>query len=531
MSSVDPIVVIANRRRLFMNMLSGTGCLIISAALAFLLMPFYLRHLGATGLGVVGLIAILMGFTAIMDLGLTASVNRKIAQLSCSSAGSDSIPDLLRTFELIFLVWGGTGFLLVMVLSPWLSSWVNISETEGNHHIIFILIAICALFRWASCLYQSCLLGMEKQVLCNGLRIIEVCFQHGVGITLLHFWDIDITLYLIWILINTFLFGSVSAVVTWFMVPGRFRSFCRGRFRFIYIIETWRFAMGLAAVTIASTVFIFMDRFFVSIKSTTLLGFYVPSIAVATQISALFSTPVFNAAYPNMTRLFEKKNFFGIVHNYFFILSIVASLAFSFLWFIGSFKSNILVAWFPNNTNGMRDMISPILFWCVLGPILNTLAVPGYTVQLSHGRPKLAAICTTALLPLAAVGYYWQLKENGLFGLVIVKAAVNSMTMLVSLFLTHRLFLKNQTLRLVLTVLIIAGLASLVAMGWHLVPYPNSASRFTRMIWLGGTFSLMAGVTAGMGVCVNGLIERLLTGNSFDGKKDKASQNRSLCND
>lgn len=528
MYSVDSVAAIANRRRLFINMLSGTGYLIISAALAFLLMPLYLRYLGATGFGIVGLIAILMGFTAIMDLGLTASVNRKIAQLSCSPASIDSVPDLLRTFELIFLGWGGSAFLLVLIFSPWLSSWVNISEQEGNRHIIFVLIAACALFRWASCLYQSCLLGMEKQVLCNGLRIIEVSLQHGIGIALLHFRHIDITQYLIWILINIFLFFSLSALMTWFMVPGRFRSFCRGRFRFIYILEIWRFALGLATVTIASTVFILMDRFFVSIKSTTLLGFYVPAIAVATQVSALFSTPVFNAAYPNMTRLYEKKNFSGIVHHYFFILSIVASLAFSFLWFIGSFKNNILVAWFPNNTNGIRDVISPILFWCVLGPILNTMAVPGYTVQLSHGKPKLAAICTTALLPLAAAGYYWQLKANGLLGLVIVKAIVNTMTMLVSLFLTHRLFLKNQTLRLLLTVPVIAGLASIVAMGWHLVPYPESASRYIRILWLGGTFSFMAGITAGIGICINGLIERLLTSSSFDGKKDKRSQNGSL---
>jgi hypothetical protein len=45
MSSVDSIVVIANRRRLFMNMLSGTGCLIISVTLAFLLM----RYMGKPG--------------------------------------------------------------------------------------------------------------------------------------------------------------------------------------------------------------------------------------------------------------------------------------------------------------------------------------------------------------------------------------------------------------------------------------------------------------------------------------------------
>jgi O-antigen/teichoic acid export membrane protein len=531
MCSVDSVVAIANRRRLFINMLSGTGYLIISAALAFLLMPFYLRYLGATGFGIVGLITILMGFTAIMDLGLTASVNRKIAQLSCSPEGIKSIQDLLRTFELIFLGWGGSAFLLVMIFSPRLSSWINISEQEGNRHTIFILIATCALFRWVSCLYQSCLLGMEKQVLCNGLRIIEVCFQHGVGITLLYFRHINITQYLIWILINIFLFLSLSAVATWFMVPGRFRSFCRGRFHLIYIIEIWRFALGLATVTIASTVFIMMDRFFVSIKSTTLLGFYIPSVAVATQVSALFSTPVFNAAYPNMTRLFEKKNFSGIVHHYFFILSIVASLAFSFLWFIGNFKSNILVAWFPTNTDGIRDMINPILFWCILGPILNTLAVPGYTVQLSHGKPKLAAICTTALLPVAALGYYWQLKENGLLGLVIVKAIVNTITMLVSLFLTHRLFLKNQTLRLVLTVLTIAGLASIVAMVWHLVPYPNSASRYIRIIWLGGAFSLMAGITAGIGIYINGLIERILTGSLSNRKKDNESKNGSSYND
>lgn len=49
MSLMGSIAIVANRRRLFINMLSGTGSLMISAALAFVLMPFYLHYLGATG--------------------------------------------------------------------------------------------------------------------------------------------------------------------------------------------------------------------------------------------------------------------------------------------------------------------------------------------------------------------------------------------------------------------------------------------------------------------------------------------------
>lgn len=510
MATVKSIInPIANRTRLLINMASGTASALTGAILGFVFMPIFLHFFGPAGLGITGLLAILMGLTRILDMGLSASVNRNIAKFSCSSTRIDAIPDLLRTFEILFVLWGGLMLLIALVLSPWLSTWLNISESQGNGTIIFIILAACAFSRWGAGLYQSCLLGIEKQVLCNTIRIFELFSLYGVGVGLLYWQRINITQYLIWILINTVVFGVISAVWTWYLIPGKIKSFLRGRFRFEYISETWKFAAGLAGITIASTLFGYMDRLIVNWKSLILLGFYTPAISLAIQASGLFGTSAFTAAYPNFTRLHEKKDSSGTIHHYFFLVSIIGALAFSFLCFLHMYTPNILSVWFPKNTNNIHQILSPILLWCAFGPIINTLAIPGYTLQLAHGRPKWALICTGVLVPFAAVGYYWQLGQNGLKGLVICMATIYSLTMIFSLLITHIKFLKGQTIRFIITVFSVAGLVVLVAMLCRMIPYPESASRIIRAGWLGGIFVVIAGVSAGLALSLNWLIQRV----------------------
>ncbi|MCF7975680.1 MAG: hypothetical protein K9N55_17820 [Phycisphaerae bacterium] len=496
MASEDHLSAIIKRPRLLFNMAAGAAGAFISAGLAVCLMPMYMGLLGPTGFGIVGLIAILMGITRLLDMGLTASVNRQIAKYSCLSTSIDSVPNLIRTFELLFVGWGGLMFLVLVMLSPWIGeTWIKTnSMTPSEKTYVFVLIAACALGRWQISLYHSCLLGVEKQALCSGIRTFEVLSQHFGGIVLLIKWHVGIQGYLVWVLINTLLFGVLSGVMIWNTVPGKLRSFCKGRFCGVYILETWKYAVGLAGVTVASTIFIQMDRFFVSLKSTELLGYYTPAIGLAAQATSLFSVPLFNAAYPNFTRLVHKKGFSRILQQYFFFISIIVPLAFSLLWFIGAYTPHILSAWFGNNTD-VQNVLSPFLFWCVLGPALNALATPGYALQLAHGYPNIQTAIALSIIPFAAVGCWWQLGKNGLLGISKTMSIAYIIAMLITIFVSHRKFLGGHLTRFFLIVFICFFGVLLSGGLLKLFPYPDSASRLFRIGWLCVNYLSVSGMT------------------------------------
>ena len=74
----------------------------LSAAAAYVFIPWYLRFLGIEHYGIVGFFAVLQGVLAFADIGLTATLSREMARLSARDDSGQEMRDLLRTVETVY---------------------------------------------------------------------------------------------------------------------------------------------------------------------------------------------------------------------------------------------------------------------------------------------------------------------------------------------------------------------------------------------------------------------------------------------
>src|SRR3954462_11714355 len=78
------------RSRFARNAVANWIAFLFSAIVAFFLSPFVVHHLGATGYGVWSLLAGLIGYLGLLDLGIRQAVNRYVAHHHAVGAHEES---------------------------------------------------------------------------------------------------------------------------------------------------------------------------------------------------------------------------------------------------------------------------------------------------------------------------------------------------------------------------------------------------------------------------------------------------------
>src|SRR5712692_531593 len=86
------------RKNIIAN-LAGNG---LTAILAIVLAPLYIKFLGIEAWGVVGIFISLQSFCALLDFGLAATLTRELARLSVQKDKAQEMRDLARTLQLIY---------------------------------------------------------------------------------------------------------------------------------------------------------------------------------------------------------------------------------------------------------------------------------------------------------------------------------------------------------------------------------------------------------------------------------------------
>jgi O-antigen/teichoic acid export membrane protein len=106
------------KRRLVINTLTGwmaTGC---RMAIGLVMVPFLLRHLGKDGYGLVGLMGVIVGFSAVADMGLRQALGRELSE---KVANKDEAGFRMLSSTALALYLGIATVLIVAgwVLAPW----------------------------------------------------------------------------------------------------------------------------------------------------------------------------------------------------------------------------------------------------------------------------------------------------------------------------------------------------------------------------------------------------------------------------
>ena len=284
------------RRNIVANLIGSGWVALISIAF----IPLYLHFMGAESYGLVGFYLTLQALFAVLDMGLTATVSRELARRS----SSQEMRNLVRTLEVIY--WAIALFIAVIValLAPWIAThWLNASTlSDGVVRLSLVLMGLMIALRMPYGFYGGALLGLQKQVLLNIIKIVVETLKSGGVVLVLWLVSPSITSFFVWQVAVSGLGLCLIAVVLWNQMPtGSSAKFESRIFKGI-----WRFTAGMSGISITAAILTQSDKLMLSkILSLETFAYYVLASNVAMGLYVIIS-PIFSAVYPKFSQLIAK---------------------------------------------------------------------------------------------------------------------------------------------------------------------------------------------------------------------------------
>ena len=443
--------------------------------------PVYIRVLGIEAYGLIGFFISLQVFFTVLDMGLSATLNRELARHRHAGDGADIQRDLVRTLEWVYLPVGLLIAVGVFILSETVAShWLNpvaLSNERAAHAIA--LMGLSAGLQWPCAFYAGGFRGLERQVALNVINAIFATLRFGGAAAVLLFLSPSLEAFLWWQVGVSALQTLASGLILWRLLP---KSVRMPAFNLDRLRDLRGFAVDLAALAALSFFLTQSDRILLStLLPLTEFGYYTLAASVAAALSAVVQ-PFFTALYPRYSGLVASGNLQRLVDLYHPSNQMLAVVVASTASVMAFFAEDLLRIWTQDPIIASKS--SPILSILVVGTGLNGLANLPYALQLAYGWTRLALIqnAVSALIVLPAI--WWSARGYGAIGAAIVCVALNLSYVVIGVPLMHRRLLPHEMWRWYLQDILPPTLAAVGAAGFFRLTVPQISDG------LSGAFSL-----------------------------------------
>jgi O-antigen/teichoic acid export membrane protein len=412
--------------------------------LGLLFIPLYVRFLGIEAFGLVGLYVTLQSVLAVVDFGVSPTVNRELARF-VSRPGEPSAPrDLVRSFEAPYwtlgVLLGGT----LAAVSPLLAShWIASHRLDAEEvRRAFVIMGLATALQWPLTLYQGGLMGLQRPALLQAINASAVTFR-TVG-TVLMLWLVSrsIVAFFWWQALSAAVHTAAAAYFLWRSLPA---SDSAPRVRLRMLRDRWRFMAGVGATSAVALLLTQMDKVILSkVASLETFGYYMLAGAIADALYKLL-TPIHATLFPQFSSLVvrgEQAVFTTLYHRACQLMTAVLSPAGLML----AFFSRELI-WLWTFDERIVAGTAPIVRVVVLGTVLNGLMSLPYAAQLAHGWVRLGFLANvSALLILSPVTFALTVRFGPL-GAAATWVILNGAYVLIVVPLMHRRILKGELRR------------------------------------------------------------------------------------
>lgn len=412
-----------------------------TALIGVLFLPVYVRLLGMEAYGLIGVYISLQALLFVLDLGLSATLNRELARHARAGTDIEPVRDVVRTLEWMFWPLCVVVALVMVPLSTTIAAnWlqpVAFSQERVAHAVMLMVVAIAV--QWPSSFYAGGLSGLERQVSLNFANVVFATLRWVVVIPVLSGAGPSIELFMYWqiavsvvqtIAMRALLFHALPAKVG----PARFRADTLRRAR--------GFAFGMFCTALAAFVLIQVDRI---VLSRTLpldeFGRYVLVATVASTLSRVF-TPFFAALFPRYSGLVaanEQTALIALYHRSNQLLAIVVASVASVL---GFFAEDVLRLW--THDPALSEKGAPVLAILVFGTALNGLMNLPYALQLAHGWTRLTLYQNLAAITIVVPATWWLAQSYGALGAASMWVVLNLGYLTIAVPLMHRRLLRGE---------------------------------------------------------------------------------------
>ena len=384
-----------------------------AALMAVAFVPIYIDHLGIEAYGLIAFFAVMQSLLAVFDLGVSPTLTREMARYANGVRSTQSIRDLLRSFE-----WIGYILSVVIALGIWMSAAYLASEWIKTDRILektvvnsVAIMAVVFAARFLEGIYRGTLIGLERQVLYNVINSVMATARYAGAIVVVQHPLATIETFFVWQAIMSMLTLAALVVAVNRSLP---RPESPPHFSGELLRSVLRFSAGMTAVSGLSMVMISVDKFMLStLLPLDQFGHYALASAAAS-VLYLFVVPITQAAYPGMVGQVAKVDSAGLMKTYHRTSQMVAVVAGPAALCLGFFSAEIIYAWSGNMA--LAESTAPILSLLALAAFANCIGHLALNLLLAHGELKVLIIVNAAAVVLAVVLLPRAAAEYGVIG-------------------------------------------------------------------------------------------------------------------
>jgi O-antigen/teichoic acid export membrane protein len=465
-------------------------------ALQLAMVPVYLRWMGLEAYGLIGIQITLLWAAAVLDVGLSGTINRELARAAVGSPAAARVRDLVRSFE--WVVWpialliGAAGWVLS---APLAGQWLKpVTMTPADIALAITLMTAAIAAQWPAGFYGGALAGMNRQVLLNVLNMVFATTK-SVGV-LLPLWLVapTATTFFAWQLAVGAVHTLVLAWVLWRLLP---RDAAAARFRRSELARVGSFTGAVATIGLLSFVLMQADRIVLSaVLSLDQFGQYALAVAIGSAVHRLI-VPMQAAVFPRFSQMVAMRQHEELVHLYHNSTQAVAVLAIPVVAVLAVFAEDVLRVW-----TGNADLASasgPVMAMLSVGYGLNGLMIVPLALQLAHGM-TLPSMFMLALLAGLSVPATWLAAQSqaGL-GAAGVWTALNCIYVAVGVPWVHARLMRGRTSAWLfrdIGPVVAASIAAVLLLRWLITVVPSGMAGAAVLVAVGGTVFAVAAAVA-----------------------------------
>jgi O-antigen/teichoic acid export membrane protein len=424
------------------NIVASYGGQLYVTLISIVMLPLYLRYLGAEAYGLVGFFTMLQAWFQLLDLGLTPTMARETARFNGGATTALSLRRLLRALEGIFLAIALLGGAAMVAGSGAIATgWLKVESLPlVTVQQAIMLMAAGVSLRWVSGLYRGAINGFERIVWLSGFNAAIATLRFVLVLPFFVLVSTQVTHFFLYQAAVALLELAVLMVQTYRLMP----ALPAGR----PVAWDWQPLRGVLkfslSIAFTSSVWVFVtqtDKLMLSkLLPLTEYAYITLAIMVASGVTAI-SGPIASALMPRMTKLSAEGDEAGLIALYRRATQVVCVIAVPASLVLALFSRQVLTAW--TGDAHIADVVAPALSLYALGNGILGLGAFPYYLQFAKGDLRLHLIGNALFLVLLVPGLIVATLQYGVLGAGCAWLGANVVYFLLWVPKVHRRFVQG----------------------------------------------------------------------------------------
>lgn len=388
------------------------------------MVPVHVRFMGAEAYGLVGFFVMLQAWFQLLDMGLTPTLAREVAQFRGGAVGSLHLRRLLRVMEGIFAGIALLGCIAMMAGSGVIAAdWLKVqrlSLIEVQNSII--LISMIVALRWISGLYRGAITGFEQLVWLSHFNSILATARFVIVIPYFMYVGVSPTDFFFYQLVLALLEIAVLLSRTYRLLPKIEIQQCI-EWEWSSIKEALKFSVTISFASFVWVLATQADKLVLSkLLSLAEYGYFTLAAMVAGGVAAI-ANPISGALLPRLTKLSAEGNDAALIALYRTATQLVLVMAVPATLMLAFFSKKILWVW--TGDVALVDKVASVLILYTVGTGFAVLSAFPYYLQYAKGSLRLHLIGSLFFILMFVPTLFFAIEELGMIGAGITWLAVN----------------------------------------------------------------------------------------------------------